>query len=127
MLLDYAGYASLDGKQLYHVLFPLERLENDWDDILALLPTAPDEEPPQELSVAFERLLTYFLYRHLPDALDDDRLHPRIAFAAHSVKVLRLLCAASDNTPDMLCDLARRYSSEIEYSDENIDAILDAF
>ena len=127
MLLDYVGYASLDGKQLYDVLFPLERLENDWDEILALLPTAPDEEPPTELSVAFERLLVYFLYRHLPDALDDDRLSQRIAFAAHSVKTLRLLCAASGNTLAVLCDLARRYSSEIEYSDENITAMPDAF
>ncbi len=126
-ILRFAERQSLDGEQLYSLLSPLERLEDDWSGTLALLLTAPDEEPPQELAIAFERLLVYFLYRHLPDALDDDRLAQRIAFAAHSVKALRLLCAASGNTLDALLDLARRYSSEIEYSQENIDALLDAF
>ena len=126
-ILHFAECNTLNGEQLYTLLSPLERLEDDWGDTLTRLPTAPDEAPPAELSVAFERLFIYFLYRHLPDALDDDRLPQRIAFAAHSVKVLRLLCAASGNTLDALCDLARRYSSEIEYSDENIDTLLGAF
>ena len=126
-LLEIANSDRLSGEQLYALLYPLERLEDDWSDTLALLPSAPDEEPPAELAVAFERLLSYFLFRHLPDALDDDRLAPRIAFAAHSVKTLRLMCAASGNTLDVLGDLSRRYSSEIEYSDENINALLEAF
>ena len=125
-LLGFAERAPLDGEQLYRLLSPLERLESRWEDALALLPTAPDDEPPQELAVAYERLFIYFLYRHLPDALDDDRLPSRVAFAAHSTKVLRLLCAASENSLNALCDLARRYSSEIEYSDENLDTLLDA-
>ena len=126
-LLAFADRQSLDGKQLYAILSPLERLEDNWNDTLTCLPSAPDEDPPRELSVAYERLLVYFLYRHLPDALDDGRLYERIAFAAHSAKALRLLCAAYGNAFDVLCDLARRYSAEIEYSDNNIDAMLDAF
>lgn len=126
-ILAYAGRAPLCAKELYARLAPLERLEEDWGDVLATLPTAPDTEPPHELIQAFERLLIYFLYRHLADSVEDDRFEARAAFAAHSVKALRLLCAANGNTLEVLIDLARRYSSEIEYSDENIDALLDAF
>lgn len=126
-LLTFAHACSLDGAQLYALFEPLERLEADWDDTLSLLPCAPDYEPPEELETAFSRLLVYFLYRHLPDALDDDRLSQRIALAVHSARVLRLLCAASGNTLEVLCDLARRYSAEVEYSEENPDVLLNAF
>ncbi len=126
-LLARAGCPSLSARELFDRLFPLERLEDDWSDVLTRLPDAPDVEPPAELQAAFERLLVYFLFRHLPDALDDDRLSERIAFAAHSVKTLRLLCAAHGFTLDALLDLSRRYCSEIEYSDENINALLDSF
>lgn len=126
-LLSRAGCSPLSAQELFARFEPLERLEDDWSDVLAGLPDAPDTEPPPELQTAFERLFVYFLYRHIPGALDDERLSQRIAFAAHSVKVLRLLCAANGNTADVLTDLARRYSAEIEYSDENLDALTDSF
>ncbi len=126
-LLSYAGRPPLSASELFACYDPLERLEKGWSDTLSRLPTACDEEPPQDLSVAFERLLVYFLYRHIPDALEDDRFEARAAFAAHSVKVLRLLCAAYGNSLDALLDLARRYSAEIEYSDENIGRLLEVF
>ncbi len=126
-LLDFAKRKALSGDELYAFFEPLERLEHDWSDRLASLPLIPDIEPPAALTTAFERLLVYFLYRHIPDALDDGRLSERVAFAAHSVKVLRLLCAANGNTLDALAELSRQYSSEIEYSDENIDALLESF
>ena len=126
-LLRLAKRAPLSGQELYALFEPLERLEDDWSDRLTALLSAPDREPPSTLTTAFSRLLVYFLFRHLPDALDDDRLDERIAFAAHSVKVLRLLCAADGETIDVLAELSRRFSAEIEYSDENIDTLLDAF
>lgn len=126
-LLSRAGCSPLSAQELFVRFEPLERLEDDWSDVLRGLSDAPDAEPPTELQTAFERLFVYFLYRHIPGALDDERLSQRIAFAAHSVKVLRLLCAAHGNTADVLTDLARRYSAEIEYSDENLDTLLESF
>lgn len=126
-ILAYAGCSTLSANELFLRFEPLERLEDDWGAVLARLPDATDVEPPHELQQAFERLLVYFLFRHLTDALDDEWFSKRAAFAAHSVKVIRLLCAAHAGTLDALLDLSRRYSAEIEYSDENIDKLLTSF
>ena len=53
-----------------------------------------------------------------------------IAFAALIFRLLRDLCGADmarggRNGLDGLVELARLYSSEIEYSDENLTALLD--
>ena len=75
---------------------------------------------------AWEQLAHYFIYRHLPDALYDDSLYERIAFCIISVKIIRLMLSGCESISlDTLIDTARLYSSEIEYSEENIDAVLD--
>lgn len=75
---------------------------------------------------AWEQLAHYFIYRQLPDALYDDSLYERIAFCVISVKIIRLMLTGCESISlDTLIDTARLYSSEIEYSDENIDTILD--
>lgn len=44
-----------------------------------------------------------------------------------STRILMALCAAKENCTLADCiDLARMYSAEIEYSEENIAALLDA-
>lgn len=111
----------------------LERLSPDWDKELEILShiKAPFENPPEALpDTPFEQLLVYFLYRHLPDAENEQDLKKRAGFAALSCQILRALCSekAATGEPfsvDMLAELARMYSSEIEYSQENIDSLLD--
>lgn len=110
----------------------LERLDNGWDTALQALKTAPKtsfSEPfSQQASVFFENLLCVFLYRHLAGALDDGNLAARTAFAVHGVQLLWALyrvCAKDSETFDvpLALDLVRQYSAEIEYSDENLQAI----
>ena len=110
----------------------LERLDNGWDTALQALKTAPKASFPapfsQQASVFFENLLCVFLYRHLAGALDDGNLAARTAFAVHGVQVLWALyraCAKDSETFDvpLALDLVRQYSAEIEYSDENLQAI----
>ena len=111
----------------------LERLEPSWTDrLLELketdlteisLPDAAAWEP------AFEQLLVYFLYRQLPLALDDGEYEGRAAFAVLSFAMIRrlLLVQLALHGSVALADLieiARQYSAEIEYSDENIEILL---
>ncbi len=102
----------------------LERLDPAWDAILDTLTDPPPSDDAWEKP--FSRLLEYFLYRHLPAALDDGRYAARIAFCVLSTEVIRALFTQGEQTLDRLVELARLYSAEIEYDEENIEYLLDA-
>lgn len=96
----------------------LERLDDEWTETLCEIKNGETDfriEP-----TAAEQLLWYFVFRHLSGALDDGRLGERAAFAALSLQMIEKAAAYKG-----ICEAARLYSSEIEYSDENIDALLD--
>ena len=109
----------------------LERLDPAWDGYLQGL-SALSEPLEQELdgegSAAYEQLVIYFLYRYLT-AEDDGRpalLQVRVAFAILSACLIHGLVRATGNTAlDALYEVARMYSSEIEYSEENLERFLD--
>lgn len=110
----------------------LERMDDAWADRLSALEHTPPAPLPEEplWETAFEQLLVYLLYRHLPGALDDGDISGRIAYAALICRLLKGLCGAQCAlsgrfSPDDLVELARLYSSEIEYSDVNLTAILE--
>ncbi len=117
------------------IYLELERLEESWTDrLLELKETdisaAPTLDMP-EWETAFEQLLVYFLYRQLPFALDDGEYEGRAAFAVLSYRIIRMLCRVhavlhGSVTIDDLVEIARQYSAEVEYSDENVEAVLDA-
>lgn len=117
------------------IYMELERLEESWTDRLEELKStdishALSLDMP-EWEIAFEQLLVYFLYRQLPFALDDGEYEGRAAFCVLSYRIIRDLCcvhAVLHGSVDLddLVEIARQYSAEIEYSDENVEALLDA-
>ncbi len=116
------------------IYLELERLDESWTKILmemkeADISSAPALDTP-EWEVAFEQLLVYFLYRQLPFALDDGEYESRAVFAVLSYEIIRDLCRVhavlyGSVSLDDLVEICRQYSAEIEYSDENVDALLD--
>ena len=117
------------------IYLKLERLETSWTDRLDELKStdisvAPALDTPV-WEIALEQLLVYFLYRQLPFALDDGEYEGRAAFCVLSYQMIRDLCRVhavlhgSVNLDDLV-EIARQYSAEIEYSDENVEALLDA-
>lgn len=115
-------------------LLTLEQLDSAWGDRLRALQAMPEPDLSPlcgpEWELAFEQLMAYLLFRHMPGILEDGEAAPRIAFAALIWRLLRALCGihaaqTGSVSVDDLIELARLYSSEIEYSDENIAAILD--
>ena len=118
--------------------FGLERLEEKWTDTLKELKAAGDSREEEaflchmkDREREYENLLEYFLYRHFLVAYDDGDAAGKVAFAVVSVKMLIALGAMhfkkhGSFTPEDQIELARRYSSEIEYSQENLDAFFDA-
>lgn len=123
---------TLEHEQWSRFLLTLERLEEAWADCLeTLIRTkklnyAPLETP--EFEIAFEQLLVYLLYRHIPAALEEDEFAGRVAFIAFAWRLVRWLCAAHPDKIEIadMIEYVRRFSSEIEYSDENVYAIMEA-
>ncbi len=105
----------------------LECLDPARDEILARI-TDDDAFPAEKFAVPLEQLLIYFLYRHLAPAVEDGMLAARTAFAVLSTRMICAMASAiaegGEVTFGHLTEAARLYSSEIEYSEENLDEIL---
>jgi len=124
-----AHFPEISAAEWAEILRSLEILDPEWHGALALLKGADLREELPELALPLEKLLIYFVYRHTPEATDEGNFAARIAFAYLSFAVIRALCAAKKSasgecTFEDLCDFARRYSAEIEYSPENTDRLI---
>ena len=125
-ILDLCG-TSLPEKtdsQWADVFRSLERLDSAWDAALDTL-SLPEKPTDGTWDRPFLNLAAYFLFRHLPAALYDGVPHAHAAFAVLSTRIIRRLFAAAPRQDmETLVELARLYSSEIEYSEENTDALV---
>jgi len=110
----------------YEIFIKLERLDPAWDSVLDTLTRPSSSVLTHEFDVAFEHLLVYFTFRHLSSAYEDGRISARASFVALSFNIVRSLFYAYEHkTIEKLVELARMYSSEIEYSEDNISTLLD--
>ena len=67
------------------------------------------------------------MYRHLTGALEDGDTAGRLAFVVLGWKlIVALFLLEGEQTLDTLTETVRLWASEIEYSDENTAALLDA-
>lgn len=130
-----ANSFEMDKTETVDFLFELERLDIKWTEILNDLKNTAyfcDFSLPSYFNTVAEQLLMYFTYRHLRGFLDDGRLSQRALFIIFSYKTIEMLCKYhlkkfGDISHSDIAEYARLYSSEIEYSEENIEAILEFF
>ena len=115
------------------VYMELEMLDTSWGALLGRLATV-DDEAIALLGTRFDKelsqLLSYFIYRHTSAAIDEIDLRGRVSFSVLGVLVVRALCAVKMRDDgacvfDDLAEFCRLYSSEIEYSEENVATLLD--
>ncbi len=100
----------------------LERLDAEWDICLEKLAEA-DSLPSVLSEIELEQLAVYFVYRHLSGSTFDGTFRERLSFCLLSVRIIDAVCAVCGKSST---EIARMYSSEIEYSDENIQALLES-
>jgi len=110
----------------------LERLDGSWTACLErLLADDWDESDVGALIHSragwFYNLFCYFIYRHLFAALDDGDIASKAAFAYLSCRIIAALLLTRGEKGDVetVAEYARMYSSEIEYSDENLGLIFE--
>ncbi|MBQ6558031.1 MAG: flagellin lysine-N-methylase [Clostridia bacterium] len=99
----------------------MEILDPDWKTILKKLKNADETElTPQTDYKPYEQLIIYFLYRHLADGIYNGTIRARMAFALHASQIIHALCAV---TGEDITEIARMYSAEIEYCEENTEML----
>lgn len=110
--------------QVQSILRKTERMDPTFNDLLIDL--NGDFWPifDEKWQTPLEQLAVYFLFRHLPDAMEDGYLRERIAFSLFSAFSIGAIAQKNSLTTDTLIDTARQYSAEIEYSDQNTQEIL---
>ena len=113
-----------------NILLHFEHLDTNWPELLRNLKSSHHDFSAQPLSSkwnnALNNLCHYFIYRHLPCDADESEFCAVICYAFFSLKViLALTMCESDYCIDTLINIARMYSAEVEYSDENYDSLID--
>ncbi len=116
--LSYMKFPRKTEKEWAKRYYNLECLNKEWTSVLGNMKDGDFEHAIDP--TAEEQLLCYFLFRHLAAAAEDYRAKERIAFCVLSLYMIR---AAAKQLG--IYEAARLYSSEIEYSDENTDTLLD--
>lgn len=107
----------------------LERLSGGWTERLEATQFLSTLFPEKN-ALHFEQLAYYFIHRHVSAAEDKIDLKSRLLFCFISLAAINSICSSlyvgADEYPvDLLIDVAREYSAEIEYSDDNVNALLD--
>lgn len=118
----------------FPLLNGLERLSPAWDGVLAYLTKPVDTQGFSEFvkprETEYEQLLIYFLYRYFALAFDEKDAASRARFAVFACLVIgRIGCAMwtekREFSVEDQVELVRMFSSEVEYSEENLDHVLD--
>lgn len=113
-------------KRWFGLLSTLEALDNTWTNILKDAANSEYESTNALSPLQIENLFTYFIYRHLPWGYEDKNYNPPIAFAYISILIINELCSYMGyKDVDDIIEICRMYSSEIEYSEENLSLIFD--
>ncbi len=102
----------------------LERLDPEWTRLLERLKEANASDAYSALDkrseITAEQLTIYFLYRYIAGEVSPDEIPSLVGFAVISARMILALLSLD---PDNITKYARMYSSEIEYSDENVSLI----
>ena len=131
-----ASMAERPAREWADICLGLERMDGRWTALLEGLREVDgadvaefDRRYPQTLC-EYENLLWYFFYRHFLSAADSGSVAAPLRFAAVSWQIIHALDAAKFKragafAPADRAEHARLYSAEIEYSDENMEAMLE--
>ncbi len=109
---------------LCKVYLELERLDEKWtDEINNIKEYNFKGEIFNKFQIFFEQLAVYFVFRHLNPDLSECEFNSRIKFALMSCYFIGAMCEKTGADFEKMKDLVRMYSSEIEYSEDNLELL----
>jgi len=126
-------FSSIDLKKLCNTYISLAKMDNKWTAILEKLKNYSFDLKifdDKNFQIPFEQLACYFIFRHFIDAVDDGDIASKVKFAIYSCFLLGAVCSMHQENSgcvneDDIAEYARMYSSEVEYSEENMRTIYD--
>lgn len=84
----------------------------------------------EKLDRAFEekfvKILSYFIYRHLAKSLDQIDVYLYLSYCLLNTLLIKATFLESGGRMEDLLEICRQYSAEVEYNDQNENAILDS-
>lgn len=80
----------------------------------------------EHLESYLERALAYFIFRHTSSAEDESEFRASLGFSLYCERLLSSLCKSTQSFEE-ICDMARIISEELEYSEDNTEAIKTEF
>lgn len=113
--------------ELCAVFLSLERLDESWTEVLK---STADYEfdkavfEKDDYAIIFEQLSCYFIFRHLADALWYGDYFERVRFTLMSCYLIGAIISKTQSTYDEIRGIVRMYSSEVEYSEDNMEKLL---
>lgn len=119
----YSSFSIDPGEDSYwhKLIASLEYLEESHKELFLNYSSA---KRPKGKDEYLERALAYFIYRHCTEACDKEDLACRLSFCLFCERLLAsLICAQNADTLQDIAVLASIISEEIEYSEENTDAL----
>lgn len=116
-----------NSERLFERYVSLERLNTEWDNFLSVLLRAEHSKPEdRKLKIFFEQLAVYLAFRHI-NCDNGYSLKAQVSFIAEAVFLIRKIYNMGEFSKDSLLEIARLYSSEIEYSDENLNVLMSQY
>ena len=117
-----APFLSAIDDELRAALDELEYLDESHHAVFTNYSSA--EKNGEKYERELERFLAYLIFRHASSAYDLCDFHVRIAF---SLFLERLAASVADSCDVGICEAIRIISEEIEYSEDNTDALIFEF
>ena len=103
----------------------LEILSSEWQD---LMDKTEYKETTDALDIYFERFIKYMIYRHVSVSESYDNLRARLGFILVSELMVRqMIFSSSDMSLEGVINVMRLFSAEIEYSEDNTNALIFEF
>ncbi|MBQ2614209.1 MAG: flagellin lysine-N-methylase [Clostridia bacterium] len=124
-------FTAFSMKELCAKYLDLERLDSKWTGLLENLKdfSLDFQIFEEELAIPFEQLVCYFLFRHFTEARWNGDISQRVRMILSGCYLIGGLCGwhlqhCGTVTIKDMEEYVRMYSAEIEYSEENIDSLL---
>lgn len=117
---------SLDTDKIIDFLLTLEKLSPEWEPyILSTKKSYKGEDFfIRETDKYLRNIAIYFIFRYFLKSVYDDEIMPYINLMTISVFILAFLFAnGKDFSLETCSEIAKNFSKEIEYSEENVEAI----
>ena len=120
-----AKIVSVSAEVWREIYLSLERMDESWTDVVAKI--VPNDKIRNEK--IYSRVLSYMIFRHILDAENESDLRARTVFCVHATYFISAVAEVLEKEGVKNADEegARLYSSEIEYSDDNLYSLIDLF